>query len=129
MGRRAGFAVTPEIVAALGDEEVAAELALDTAAARSVLELSSPRRIVIVAEVPLRRVTPAPDLHPTGVRFDGPLAMGDVACIFVDEEGSEADARAAAAGDAAALDRLEERTMLWYDVSEIAHLVTGLGDG
>jgi len=40
----------------------------------------------------------------------------------LDEAGAEADARAAAGGDEDALERLEERDLLWYDVSEVGAL-------
>ena len=45
-----------------------------------------------------------------------------IACVFLDEPGAAADARAAAGGDEDALERLEVRDLLWYDVSELDRL-------
>jgi len=46
-----------------------------------------------------------------------------IACFFLDEPDAEADARAAAGGNEKALERLEERDLLWYDVSELGQLL------
>jgi len=50
------------------------------------------------------------------------VARDELACAFVDEDAAAEDAAAAAQGDAAALDRLYERDLLWYDAGEFEGL-------
>ena len=116
------FAASPELAVAVDDEDVAIEFARDAAAAESVLGLGAPRRLVIAADIPDPLVAPAPDRHPAAVKLSGPIPAGAVACAFVDEPEAVDDAAAARDGDAEALERLEWRDLLWYDVSEFPDL-------
>jgi hypothetical protein len=130
------FAVNPDLVASLADDgpeggssgsdgpdhEVADEYIRDAAALASVTDLGSPRRVVIVADVPASLVTPAPDRHLAAVDVTGAIPAGSVVCAFVDEAEAEADARAVDKGDTEALARLEFRNLLWYDVAELPYL-------
>ena len=62
------------------------------------------------------------DLAPSTVRLTTSVGWDDVACAHVDEAAAEPDVVAALGGDAAALERLAERDMLWYDASELERL-------
>lgn len=115
-----GYAVSADLISALEDEEVAIEYARDAAALDSAVELHAPRRVVIVAEVLDADASPAPERHPAAVDLAGPVPAASVVCAFVDEPDATADVAAAIAGDEAALERLEWRDLLWYDVSEFA---------
>ena len=53
----------------------------------------------------------------------------DVVALLVDEPAASEDVRAAATGDADALDRSAERDLLWYDVVELDDLRRELGSG
>ena len=121
-----GFAITPRLldITAVEDEEELAEEVRDVAAGAAVLDLRSDRRAVVAVDVPRQDVTPVPGGHPAAVTLVGRVDRGSVACAFVDEEAAQDDARAAAAGDDEALERLEERDLLWYDASEIASLAS-----
>lgn len=119
-----GYAVTEpllDLVDSDDDDEVA-EVALDIAGWAALEGLGSPRRLVVVAELARAELVPDPDLHPAAVRLSGRVPFSAIACAFVDEPEAAEDGRAAAAGDQAAIERLEERDMLWYDATEIAHL-------
>lgn len=120
----AGYAVTPRLwdIAAADDEEVLAEQVRDAAAADAVLDLGAHRRAVVVVEYPRADVTPVVGEHPAAVTMTGRVRAEAVICAFVDEPEAAHDGEAAAAGDADALARLEERDLLWYDVSEIPGL-------
>lgn len=121
-----GYALTPTLldIAASDDDELLAEQVRDAAAADAVLELGSARRAVVVVDYPRADVEPVVGEHPAAVTLTGRVRADAVACAFVDEQEAEDDGRAAAAGDAEALARLEERDLLWYDVSEIADLAS-----
>jgi len=121
---RAGFAVTERLleVSSLDDSDLLDEQARDAAALSSVADLGSPRRVVIVADCDRAQVTPAPQRHPAAVELSGKVARDELACAFVDEDDAAEDAAAAATGDAAALDRLYERDLLWYDAGEFEGL-------
>ena len=47
-----------------------------------------------------------------------------MASVHVDEPAAADDVSAAAGGDDAALERLDEHDLLWYDVTEIAEIPT-----
>lgn len=119
-----GYAVTPTLldISASDDDEVLAEQVRDAAAADAVLELGSSRRAVVVVDYPRPDVTPLVGEHPAAVTLVGKVRPDAVVCAFVDEPAAEQDGKIAASGDAEALARLEERDLLWYDVSEIADL-------
>ncbi len=121
------FAVNPDLVSSLGGEEgedleVADEYVRGAAALASVTELGSPRRVVVVADVPESHAMPAPDRHPAAVDLIGVIPANAVVCAFVDEPEAEPDARAADKGDEEALTRLEFRDLLWYDATELGDL-------
>jgi hypothetical protein len=64
------------------------------------------------------------DAHaPSVVRLTSTVGWDDVACAHVDEPAAVADVTAALAGDPHAAERLAERDLLWYDASELGHLV------
>lgn len=119
-----GYAVTPTLldIAASDDDEVLAEQVRDAAAADAVLDLGAHRRAVVVVEYPRADVTPVIGEHPAAVTMVGRVRAEAVVCAFVDELEAAEDGAAAAKGDADALARLEERDLLWYDVSEIPGL-------
>jgi hypothetical protein len=121
---RAAFAVTPRLleVSSLEDSDLLDEQARDAAALASVAELGSTRRVVIVADCDRSQVTLAPQRHPAAVELAGRVSRDEIACAFVDEDDAAEDAAAAAKGDAAALDRLYERDLLWYDAGEFEGL-------
>jgi len=100
------------------DEDELAEAAIDAAAMESGLRLGSRVRAVIAADVSRADAALDPSVHPAAVRINGKLAAASIACVFIDEEQSAADVTAARAGDEAALDRLADRTLLWYDLAE-----------
>ncbi|WP_062297636.1 DUF6912 family protein [Demequina maris] len=106
-----------------GDE--LAEIARDVAARASVIEVGSPLRVVVVAELTRAECETDPDLHPAAVRVQGRLPASAIACAFVDEPGAADDVSGARGGDDDALDRLEERDMLWYDATELSHVPVG----
>lgn len=121
---RRAHAVTAALRAALPDaddeglEYVAQLAAADDALTVLADDPAAPRlRVVVAADVAGAR--PASDGSPTAVVLPGPVAPTQVACLLVDEPEAAADVAAAAGGDQPARDRLDERDLLWYDVSEI----------
>ncbi|MFW7413643.1 DUF6912 family protein [Demequina sp. SO4-18] len=121
---RTGYALTPTVldIAASDDDELLAEQVRDAAAADAVLELGASRRAVVVVDYPRADVEQVVGEHPAAVMLTGRVRADAVACAFVDEPEAEVDGQAAAQGDRDALERLEERDLLWYDVSEISEL-------
>ncbi|MBO1750896.1 hypothetical protein J4G33_03680 [Actinotalea sp. BY-33] len=125
-------AVTPGLRAALPDEDdEGLEYAAQLLAADDSLDLlaedaAAPRRrLVVAADVPESDVeaVPAGEEHaPSLVRLTAPVAWEAVACAHVDEVAAGPEVEAALAEDESALDRLAERDLLWYDVSELAGL-------
>ncbi len=117
---------TPLVRAALpGEDEEAWEFVAQLAAADDSLTRIAdddvPLRLVIVAEVPdgvVRAVDGAAE--PSQLLLADAVAWRDVVCVLVDEPEAAADVWAARAGDAAAAERLADRDLLWYDVSELA---------
>lgn len=59
---------------------------------------------------------------PSAVRLTSRITWQRVACAHVDEGAAEKDVAAALTGDEAAVERLAERDLLWFDVSELATL-------
>jgi len=119
-----GYAVTERLldISAYDDPDELAEQARDAAAEDSIVELGSRLRLVVAVDLSRADVVPVPDAHPAAVTLSGRVMADSIACFFLDEPDAEADARAAAGGDDAALERLEARDLLWYDVSEIGQL-------
>lgn len=125
-------AVTAALRAVLPDEdEEGLEFAAQLLAADDSLDrlegTDAPRRrIVIAADVPEAVVEPVDDPHaPSVVRLTTTVGWDDVACAHVDEAAAEDDVVAALAGDDDAVERLAERDLLWYDVSELDRLASG----
>ncbi|WP_448629908.1 DUF6912 family protein [Cellulomonas soli] len=134
---RRAHAVTPALRAALPDEdeeglEFAAQLA---AADESLLRVagapSAPTlRLVVSADVPEALVDAVDEdtdeaqdealSAPSAVALRGDLERRWVVCVHVDEPAASADVQAALEGDEEAVERLAERDLLWYDVSELA---------
>lgn len=132
---RVVHAVTPALRAALPDEddeglEYAAQLlaADDSLDVLDTATRAGRRRVVVAADVPDAVVDALDaaedgDLHaPSAVRLTSAVGWDDVACAHVDEAAAEDDVVAAAGGDEVALERLAERDLLWYDVSELGRL-------
>lgn len=119
-----GYAVTERLmdISAYDDPDELAEQARDAAAEDSIIVLGSRLRLVIAVDVSRADVAPVPDAHPAAVTLNSRVLADSIACIFLDEPGAADDARAAAGGDEEALERLDERDLLWYDVSEIGQL-------
>ncbi|NTW38322.1 MAG: hypothetical protein HGA44_00305 [Cellulomonadaceae bacterium] len=129
---RLAHAVTAALRLALPDEdEEGLEYAAQLLAADDSLDRLDPatragrRRVVVAADVPeaLIEAVDADEAHlPSVVRVTSTIGWDDVACAHVDEVSAEVDVLAAAGGDEAALERLAERDMLWYDVTELGAL-------
>ena len=119
-----GYAVTERLleISAYDDPDELAEQARDAAAEDSIVVQGSRLRFVIAIDVSRADVAPVPDAHPAAVTMTGRVMADSIACFFLDEAGAAEDARAAAGGDEDALERLDERDLLWYDVSEIGQL-------
>lgn len=119
-----GYAVTERLmeISAFDDPDELAEQARDAAAEDSIVVLGSRLRLVVAIDVSRADVAAVPDAHPAAVTVTGRVMPDSIACIFLDEPGAADDARAAAGGDEEALERLEERDLLWYDVSELDRL-------
>ncbi|WP_182111710.1 MULTISPECIES: hypothetical protein [unclassified Actinotalea] len=133
---RVVHAVTPALRAALADEddeglEYAAQLlaADDSLDALDTSTRAGRRRVVVAADVPDAVVDAldGDEAHaPSAVRLTSAVGWDDVACAHVDEAAAEDDVVAAAAGDDDATERLAERDLLWYDVSELGRLAAGV---
>jgi hypothetical protein len=119
-----GYAVTERLleISAYDDPDELAEQARDAAAEDSIVVLGSRLRLVGAIDLSRADVAPVPDAHPAAVTVAGRVMPDAIACFFLDEAEAAADARAAAGGDEDALERLEERDLLWYDVSELDQL-------
>jgi hypothetical protein len=119
-----GYAVTERLmeISAFDDPDELAEQARDAAAEDSIVVVGSRLRLVIAVDYSRADVGPVPDAHPAAVTLTGRVMADAIACAFVDEADAAEDARAAAGGDEAALERLEERDLLWYDVTELGEV-------
>jgi hypothetical protein len=134
-----GHAVTPAIREwySAGDAEELEYAALTEAAEASLRLIATEpdgvrRRIVLAADIPEGLVSPGGRFR-SSVSVAGPLGMDAVVSAHVDEPGVEATIAAAAeallaadAGDDDArflLDEAEACELLWYDASELPHLI------
>lgn len=131
LGPRLVHAVTPQLRRALPEEddeglEYAAQLlaADDSLDLLDVTARAGRRRVVVAADVPEAVIDALDgDEHaPSAVRLTVSIGWEDVACAHVDEAAAEHDVVAATGGDEDALERLAERDLLWYDVSELPSL-------
>lgn len=118
------YAVTDQLmkISSHDDGEMLDEEARDAAALASVVDLRSPRRVVVVADVSRSQATPVVGGHPAAVDLSGSVTPDTVVCAFVDEPEAADEGTAAVTGDQAALDRLWQRDLLWYDVSELPYI-------
>ncbi|WP_066582609.1 DUF6912 family protein [Cellulomonas timonensis] len=131
LGARRVHTVTPALRAALPEEdEEELEYAAQLAAADDALLLVAGRphapqlRLVLSADVPDGAVSPVGDdgVAPSAVELREPVPLADVACGHVDEPEAAEDLALAVTGDEAAIERLAERDLLWYDVSELGDI-------
>ena len=128
---RRAHAVTPALRALFPDEDdEGLEFAAQLAAADDSLELLATRpdvpqlRLVVSVDVPDAAIQPVTDDEdvPSAVELVSAVEQADVICAHVDEPGAAPDVVLAAGGDEAAVDRLDERDLLWYDASELASI-------
>jgi hypothetical protein len=127
---RVVHAVTPALRAALPDEDdEGLEFAAQLLAADDSLDRLDgerrPRRVVVAADVPPEVIEPAEsDVSevPSAVNLASVVTWDQVACAHVDEQEAESEVRAALDGDDDAAERLVDRDLLWYDVTELAAL-------
>ncbi|MGO1317334.1 MAG: DUF6912 family protein [Cellulomonadaceae bacterium] len=130
--RGVAHAVTAALEAAMPDEDSEGlEYAALLAAADDDLALiasddTAPRlRGVLTVEVPdaavVAQAGDAAVLTPSAVDV-APVPAAVVVCAHVDEPVAGADVAATLAGDDAAAERLVERDLLWYDVTELADI-------
>ena len=131
VGPGRAHAVTAELRGALpGEDEEGWEYAALLAAADDAVRLlarhpGSPRvRVVLAADVPDDLVDPAtgPDEPASAVDLRAGVAWDAVVSVHVDEPEAVADVVAALAGDPAAEERVAERELLWYDVTEVERI-------
>ena len=124
-------AVTPALRAMFPDEDdEGLEFAAQLAAADDSLALlgelpGAPRaRLVVSVDVSEDDVRPLldDDEVPSALDLLRAVDRDDIACVHVDEPGVGADVDAAITGDDAAIERLDERDLLWYDASELGQL-------
>jgi non-ribosomal peptide synthetase component F len=131
VGPGRAHAVTPELRAGLpGEDDEAWEYAALLATADDALALlrqhpGSPRlRVVLAADVPDGLVDAAtgPDEAASAVDLVAGVPWDAVVSIHVDEPAAAPDVLAALTGDRAADERLVERELLWYDVTEVGRI-------
>ncbi len=107
------------------EEDEGLEYAAQLAAADDSLELvgadaDAPRlRVVLSADVDAGAVTPLDDEVPSAVEVTTPVPWSAVVCAHVDEPEAAADVAEALTGDEEAVERLDERDLLWYDATEL----------
>lgn len=136
---RLAHAATRTLAEALTEEdeeglEVSASLC---AADSSLMLLAVPgaetlpsRRVVVAADVDgasVEELAVGEDVLPGTVRLGAPVPWESVAALLVDEAAAEGDVEAARRGDEEAFERTAEADLLWFDVSERAHLAAELG--
>lgn len=129
-GPRPAHAVTAPLRALWPDEdEEGWEYAAQASAADDSLVLlagrpGAPRlRLVVAADVPDSCVlAPAEPSVPSAVTVTCDVDLGAMAAVHVDDVGAAPDVAAAAEGDEAAIGRLDEHDLLWYDLAELAEI-------
>lgn len=127
---RAAHGVTPALRQLWPDEdeegwEYAAQAgAADESVVRLAARPAAPRlRVVVAADVPDACVgalddPPVPSALEVVCRVD----VSQIVSVHVDEPAAAQDVAAATTGDVTAIERLAERDLLWYDVTEIAQI-------
>ncbi len=107
------------------EDDEGLEYAAQLAAADDSLELvgstdGAPRlRVVLSADVDAAAVTVLDDEIPSAVQVTAPVPWSAVVCAHVDEPAAAADVVEALTGDEDAVERLDERDLLWYDATEL----------
>lgn len=133
VGPGQAHAVTPELRAGLpGEDDEGWEYAALLAAADGALRLladrpAAPRlRAVLAADVPESLVDggTGTDEPASAVELIAGVPWATVVSVHVDEPVARSDVIAALAGDGVADERLAERELLWYDVTEVGHIPT-----
>lgn len=126
---RRAHAVTAALRELFGEEDdEGLEYAAQLAAADDSLELlgttpDAPRlRVVLSADVDAGAVTVLDDEIPSAVEVASPVPWHAVVCAHVDEPAAVADVTDALTGDEAAVERLDERDLLWYDATELGSI-------
>ena len=131
VGPLRAHAVTQALRTALPEEDdegwefVAQLVAADESLALLADRPAVPRlRLVLAADVPDASVAPDddPEAEVTSVTIASGVPVDALVCAHVDEPAAAVDVVAAIAGDDEALQRLEDRDLLWYDVSELARI-------
>jgi hypothetical protein len=124
---RRAHAVTPALRELFPEEEdEGLEYAAQLAAADDSLELlgtvaDAPRlRVVLSADVDADAVAVLDDEIPSAVEVTAPVAWTAVVCAHVDEPSAAGDVAEALTGDEEAVERLDDRDLLWYDATELA---------
>jgi hypothetical protein len=120
-------AVTPALRELFPDEDdEGLEYAAQLAAADDSLERvgnapEAPRlRVVLPADVDEAAVTVLDDDEvPSAVSLASPVPLPAVVCALVDEPSAADDVAAAVTGDDDAVERLDDRDLLWYDATEL----------
>ena len=119
-------AVTPALRELFPNEDdEGLEYAAQLAAADDSLELvgstpDAPRlRVVLAADVDPADVGALIDEIPSAVELRRPLPWAAVVSAHVDEPAAAGDVAEALTGDEEAVERLDERDLLWYDATEL----------
>ncbi|GAA2725926.1 DUF6912 family protein [Cellulomonas aerilata] len=119
-------AVTPALRELFPDEDdEGLEYAAQLAAADDSLELlgrtaDAPRlRAVLSADVDDAAVTVLDEDVPSVVALSAPVPWTAVVCALVDEPAAADDVVAALTQDEEAVERLDDRDLLWYDATEL----------
>jgi hypothetical protein len=119
-------AVTPALRELFPDEDdEGLEYAAQLAAADDSLDLvgrapDAPRlRAVLSADVEESGATVQQDEIPSRVSLASPVPWAAVVCALVDESVAADDVAAALTGDDDAVERLDDRDLLWYDATEL----------
>ncbi len=126
---RRAHAVTTALRELFPDEDdEGLEYAAQLAAADDSLELvgaadDAPRlRVVLSADVDAGTVTVLDDEIPSAVQVSMPVPWSAVVCAHVDEPQAAGDVTEALTGDEEAVERLDERDLLWYDATELGSI-------
>jgi hypothetical protein len=119
-------AVTPGLRALFPDEDdEGLEYAAQLAAADDSLDRvggspDAPRlRVVLSADVDPGVIGELDDEVPSAVTVRAPVPWSAVVCAHVDEPAAADDVAAALTGDDDAVERLDDRDLLWYDATEL----------
>ncbi|WP_067778891.1 DUF6912 family protein [Actinomyces vulturis] len=86
-------------------------------------------RIVVAADAPDSTVSETPtEEYPGLVELNQPVAWKNSAAIFIDEPGARDLCERALNGDEEARDELDDRDLLWYDLTERDEVLALIGE-